>query len=207
MPLVRRGQETSQAEKPPVRQLDEILSGLASTEPEARRRAARDLAVHPGAVAPLAEALAIEEDTTAREAILTALIGIRSGEVVQALLPFLRSDDAALRNGTAEVLATMPDLVAPHLPGLLDDLDPDVRILATELARTQPAGIACDLLCRMLERETQANACGAALDVLAELGTPEAIPAIRRVAARFAGEPFLRFAAEVAVARIQGGGS
>jgi HEAT repeat protein len=206
MPLVRRSPEPPAAEKAPSRP-DDLVSELRSPDPEARRHAARGLGAHPEAVAPIAGALGTEGDPAAREAMFTALIGIRNAEVVSSLLPFLRSEDAALRNGAADALATMPELVETHLAGLLGDPDPDTRIMATELVRSQPVETASALLCGMLERETHPNACGAALDVLAELGTPDALPAIRRVAERFAGEPFLCFAASVAIARIEGGGS
>ena len=48
------------------------------------------------------------------------------------------------------------------------------------------ASEATRLLCGLIEREQHPNVCAAAIDVLTEVGTPEAIPALEKCAARFA---------------------
>jgi HEAT repeat protein len=85
---------------------------------------------------------------------------------------------------------------------LLRDNDTDVRILAIELVRGMPPADATRLLCNVLEQEGHPNVCASAVDALAELGTPEALPALRTCAQRFAETPFLPFAISVAIARI-----
>jgi HEAT repeat protein len=90
------------------------------------------------------------------------------------------------------------------MASLLSDPDSDVRILATELTRTLLEADTTRLLCELLEREQHANVCAAAIDVLADVGTREALPALRTCAERFAGSPFLPFAVSVAIARISG---
>ena len=87
---------------------------------------------------------------------------------------------------------------------MFGDGDSDVRLLATELARNMKASEATRLLCDLIEREQHPNVCAAAIDVLTEVGTPEAIPALENCAARFADTPFLPFAVSVAIARISG---
>jgi hypothetical protein len=62
------------------------------------------------------------------------------------------------------------------------------------------------LLAGLLVIETHPNVCAAAIDVLADVGTPAAIPALQQCAQRFAGTPFLPFAAAKAVALISGEG-
>jgi hypothetical protein len=62
--------------------------------------------------------------------------------------------------------------------------------------------IATRLLCRLLEHEQHPNVCAAAIDVLAEVGTRDAVPALQACAERFAGTPFLPFAVSIAIARI-----
>ena len=119
-----------------------------------------------------------------------------------ALLPYLRSQDAGLRAAAIEALQAMPEAILPFMTSLLGDGDSDVRILAAELARNMPAADATRLLCRLLEHEQHPNVCAAAVEVLAEVGTREAIPALEACARRFAGTPFLPFAVSVAVARI-----
>ena len=73
-------------------------------------------------------------------------------------------------------LRAMPEACRPHLPALLADTDADVRLLSCELVRGLPDEEANRLLCDLLERETEKNVCAAAIEVLAEIGRPEALP-------------------------------
>ena len=96
----------------------------------------------------------------------------------------------------------MPDAIKPRLPELLTDPDPDVRLLACELVRGVMGVGATRLLCDLIEHDRDANVCAAAIDVLAEVGAPEALSALEACAARFPGQPFLTFSIKVATARI-----
>lgn len=177
---------------------------LASPEAESRWAAARALAGQPDAVARLAGALADETVPHVREAIMTALMRVGNDASVKAILPYLRVQDAGVRATAIEALQGLPDAIAPFIPALFDDSDTDVRLLATELVRNMPADKATDLLCQLIAHEPHPNVCAAAIDVLAEVGTREAIPAIERCAGRFPATPFLPFAASVAIARLSG---
>ena len=70
------------------------------------------------------------------------------------------------------------------------------------LARALPGERATALLDDVLLREMDVNVCAAAVDVLAEVGTVEALPALRTCAQRFPESPFLIFAIQVAADRI-----
>ena len=139
-----------------------------------------------------------------REAIMTALMRIGDAASVEAILPYLRSQDAGLRAAAIEALQALPEAIAPFMAPLLSDSDFDVRLLATELARNMNASEATGLLCGLIEREQHPNVCAAAIDVLTEVGTPAALPSLQKCAARFAATPFLPFAISVAIARISG---
>jgi HEAT repeat protein len=179
-------------------------AALDSSDPESRWAAARALAGQPQAVAALAAALGREPVPRVREAIMTSLIRIGNAASVEVLLPCLRSEDAGQRAAAIEALQSLPDAIAPFMAPLLNDLDSDVRLLATELARNMKAAEATRLLCELIEREQHPNVCAAAIDVLTEVGTPEALPALEKCAERFTGTPFLPFAVSVAIARIAG---
>jgi len=185
------------------------IADLGNADPDKRWRAARALGGEPTAVPALAAALAIEPSPRLREAIMTALMRVGDEASVLALLPYLRSQDAGQRAAAIDALQALPDAIRPFMVVLLNDADSDVRILATELARNMPADEATRLLSGLLEDEPHANVCGAAIEVLAEVGTSAALPALQRCATRFAGTSFLPFAVSVAVARISGteGGS
>jgi HEAT repeat protein len=199
MPLIRR-------DPPAPAENDQPGPGdLKSGDADTRRRAVRALGQRPQAVPILMDALGRESDPAVIEAIFTALEAIP--EAVLPLAALLRSDDAGLRNDAVEALQAMPDAVRPLLPGLLADGDADVRILAVEVVRCLPSGEVERLLCGVLENEGDPNVCTAAVEVLAEAGTAEAVPTLRRLAARFASQPMLPFAAGIAIERITGSGT
>jgi len=152
----------------------------------------------------LGKALSQETDARVREAIFTSLISSSTAESIEAILPHLRSDDANLRTGALDALRAMPAAARPYLPALLADEHPDVRLLSCEIARALSSAQATPLLCDLLDREAEANVCAAAIDVLAEIGGPEALPVLARCAERFAHTPFLAFAIKVAAQRISG---
>ena len=177
---------------------------LDSPDADSRWTAARALAGQADAVPALAVALARESMPRVREAIMTALIRIGNPASIEVLLPYLRSQDAGVRAAAIEALQALPEAIAPFMPPLLSDGDSDVRLLATELARNMEASEATRLLCGLIEHEHHPNVCAAAIDVLTEVGTPEALPTLERCAARFAATPFLPFAISVAISRISG---
>jgi HEAT repeat protein len=203
MPLVRRDPTAS----PPPSQgaqgdLGSHIAALSGQDAEARWSAARALGGRPDAVPALAAALGAEQVPRVREAIMTALMRIGNAASVMALLPYLRSQDAGLRAAATEALQAMSGAVMPFMTSLFGDGDSDVRLLATELARNMPAAEATHLLCSLLEHEQHPNVCAAAVEVLAEVGTHDAIPALEACAGRFAGTPFLPFAVSIAIAWI-----
>ena len=200
MPLIRKNADTTAPAGDPATEGN--LSLLASGSPDERWAAARAAAGGPGDVETLTAALSVEADTRVREAIFTSLARIGGAESVDAVLPHLRSDDANLRTSALDALRAMPASAASRLPALLQDEDADVRLLACELARGLPSAEATAILCGLLEREEQANVCAAAVEVLAETGGPEALPALDRCAERFRGDPFLGFAIRAAADRI-----
>jgi HEAT repeat protein len=211
MPIVKRGSagqpgpdQAPRADKAPGDGLAAHIAALSSADADTRWRAARALGEHAEAVAALAARLAVEDAPRVREAIMTALMRVGSQESVQALLPFLRSQDAGRRAAAIEALQALPDAIAPFMAALLGDNDSDVRILATELARNMPAAQATRLLCGLIEHETHPNVCAAAIDVLAEVGTRDAVGPLQMCADRFAGTAFLPFAVSIAIARISG---
>jgi HEAT repeat protein len=136
-----------------------------------------------------------------REAITTSLMRAGSEEAVCALIEHVRSDDAALRTLVVEALQGMA-AAASHLPDLMADADPDVRILAAEIARSMPADEATGLLADALAGEQHPNVAASIVEVLVEVGTSDAIDALRMARRRFAAEPFLPFAVDIALERL-----
>lgn len=201
MPLIKRN-DPSPTGVPVPQNVGSPLADLDSPDIDMRWRAVRAIAPEPKVVAPLTAALKRETIPRVREAIITLLIRIGDQGSAQALIPYLRAQDAEVRTAAIDALQAMPDATAPLMASLLGDADSDVRILATALVRNMPIDTVTSLLVGLLDRETNPNVCGAAVEVLTELGTPDALPALQACAARFAGTPFLPFAISHAIARI-----
>ncbi|HUN72675.1 MAG TPA: HEAT repeat domain-containing protein [Steroidobacteraceae bacterium] len=204
MPLVRK---PTQPAEPPKASAGEVLAGLASANPEARWTAARAAAELADSAGALAAALPQETDARVREAMFTSLARIGTRESLRAMLPMLRSNDAALRTGALDALCSSHFAAHELLPQLLSDPDVDVRILSCELARSLPSEDASRSLCTLLDREAEVNVCAAAIEVLAEVGNQAALPALERCAQRFPQVPFLTFAIRLATDRIRAAGS
>ena len=197
MPLIRKPPREGAA--PPPAGLDKLLNG---SEDE-RWEAARSASSVPDSPALIARALAQERNPRVREAMFTSLALIGSPAAIEVAITHLRSDDAHVRTEALDALRAMKAATAPYLSALLGDADGDVRILACEIARGLPGREASALLAALVERETDANVCAAAVEVLAEIGTAEALPALERCAARFQATPFLLFSITTAADRIR----
>ncbi|PWC33975.1 HEAT repeat domain-containing protein [Azospirillum sp. TSO35-2] len=186
------------------------LAALNDADPAARRLAAHALGHgpdrRPEAVATLAGRLEGEADAGVREAILTALARIATPAAAAALVPFLDREDAALRNAALESLQQMPaEVAAPALLPLLDHADPDLRIFAVQgLGGLAHPGRA-DWLTAVLERDADVNVGLAAVEALAEAGSPEALSSLERLSRRFPDDPFVAFAVDAARSSFRGG--
>jgi HEAT repeat protein len=200
MPLIRKDPADMAGTTPSgTRQTAELLRSGTTDE---RWSAARAFGSIPDGTKALGEALMSETDPRVREAIFTSLIRLASRESVDAVVPHLRADDANLRMGALDALRAMIDVVRPILPVLLTDPDADVRLLICDLARELPSPEATRLLCGVLTREPQLNVCAAAVDVLADIGEPDALPFLEQCPGRFGGDTFLQFAVKTAMERI-----
>ena len=194
MPLVRRPSPPAETTAAPA--------SLTEGTSDQRWAAVRAAAERPDGVPLLAAALPRETDPHVREAIFTGLARAATAESALAVIAYLRSDDASLRTAAVDALRAMPAATRPYVAGLLGDPDSDVRLLSCELVRDLPEDEANRLLGDLLARETERNVAAAAVEVLAEIGRPEALPALASCAERFAGDGFLVFSIKVAADRI-----
>jgi HEAT repeat protein len=180
-----------------------LIEQLKDPDTSVRRWAARDLAIHPHAIPALCEHLGIEGDRSVREVIFTTLGCLGGEDVVEGLVPLLRSEDANLRNGAIEVLSELPEELAPHIEELLRDADADVRIFTLNLLNDLKHPDVGRWLSQVLQHDPHVNVVAAALEVLAEVGTPHALPALVLARQRFPDDVFIGFAADLAQQRIE----
>jgi HEAT repeat protein len=183
---------------------DTLVALLTSSDSADRQAAARGLAGHSGAAETLVLALGGEGDRATREAIAMALVRTGGGQVVGALLPMLRSEDAGLRNTVIGILKELPADVAPHMESLLDDPDPDVRIFVVNVLEALRHPKVEDWLIAVIRVDPHVNVVATALDLLGEVGTEAALGALASVDKRFPDEPFVAFAIATAFKRIKG---
>jgi HEAT repeat protein len=171
------------------------------------RRAAGDAAPAPqeapaGGPEALTAALQSAASPAERARLLSVLI--QAGDPAP-LARLLRAEDAAVRAGALGALRIIAPAALPLLPALLTDADPDVRMLATEIALGLPGETATGVLIPVLLNDPHQNVCAAAVEVVAEAGTAAAVPALHALAARFPGNDFLAFAAAEAAGRLSAG--
>ena len=151
----------------------------------------------------LARQLADEPDLACRAQLLDALIAQASAATVAALTGLFHHADPAVRAAGGEGLRLVdPALLRPALAKLLDDPASDIRIRALDVIERTPDVQTETMLIALLEREPVDNVCGVVLDLLAEIGTSAAVPAIRAARLRFANAPFIAFAANLALTQI-----
>jgi len=186
------------------RDFEGLITQLSSKNPMERRWAARDLADYKEASKHLVKQLMKEEDISVREVIISSLLRIKDEVAIKGLVECLRSDDAHLRNSAIEALKEIPEEVAPYIEKLLKDEEPDIRIFAINILESLKHPNVIKWLIEVLERDENVNVCATALDLLAEVGTEEAIPAIEKVREKFKDEPYIQFASDIALKRIKG---
>lgn len=178
---------------------------LSDPNPVARRWAARELINCPAAAVALVERLKIEPEFSVQEVILTTLIRLGDPASVSGLIDCLRSEDTALRNEAIEALKNFPEGIGPTvMRGLLADPDPDVRIFAVNILESLRRPEVESWLIEVIEKDPHVNVCATALDLLSEVGTEAALEPVARLKARFADEPYIQFATDVAFKRICG---
>lgn len=183
------------------------LAALEDADAAVRRDAAHGLSHSPppGAEAALAHRLQADGDAGVREAILTALARIATPAAAAVLVPFLDREDAALRNAALESLQQMPaEVAAPALLPLLDHADADLRIFAVQGLGILAHPDRADWLVRVMERDSDVNVGLAAVEALAEAGSPEALSSLETLARRFPDDAFVAFAVDAARSSFRG---
>lgn len=190
-------------ERQQVRDLDGLVQALQADDPLMRRWAARDLTPHPEAAAALVAQLRRETEHSVLQVILTSLTAIGDDTAVQGLIDCLYLEDAMLRNAAIEVLKELPDQVAPFMDRLLQDPDPDVRIFAVNVLESLRHPRVEDWLIEVISQDPHVNVCATAVDLLGEVGSDQSRAALVALKQRFAEEPYIQFAADLALKRIE----
>jgi len=137
-----------------------------------------------------------------REVILTTLTRLGDQQAIPGLVSALRSEEAALRNEVIEALKQWHEAVAPVMRSLLNDADSDLRIFAVNILESLRHPDVETWLREVIESDPHVNVCGTAVDLLGEVGSPAVLDSLQGLKQRFANEPYIQFAAKLAIKRI-----
>jgi hypothetical protein len=185
------------------RSCEELVAALEDSDATVRRHAAQRITSCLNAATALVSRLKREENTAVREAILNSLLRMHDPSIGSGLADCLRSEDAALRNDVIETFKQLGEEVAPILRSLMADPDPDVRIFVVNILNSERHPNVEQWLIEVIERDAHVNVCATAVDLLCEVGTDAAIDPLLRLKSRFAHEPYIQFAADLALKRIR----
>ena len=108
-----------------------------------------------------------------------------------------------MRNEAIETFKQMGSEADPILHSLLADPDPDVRIFVVNTLDSERRPEAEIWLIEVIEHDSHVNVCAAALDLLCEVASEASVDPLIRLKARFASEPYIQFAADLALKRIR----
>ncbi|MYL81836.1 HEAT repeat domain-containing protein [Desulfovibrio aerotolerans] len=180
---------------------NDLCQRLGSNDPDVLRDAAYD-AGESGAleVVPLLANLLCTHNLGVQEAADRALRKIGGKEVVAAVKPLLRSDDAPARNAAMDILRAVGAQDFPTLLELLHDADPDIRIFASDILGSTESRLAVSPLCEALLKDPEVNVRYQAAVSLGELAFAEAAPGLGKA---LGDEEWVQFAVIEALAKIR----
>jgi len=204
------GLKKSRSEKPKKivqeeKDCNQIRQDLLDDDATKRRWAARDIVSCPGATLMLLDQLDDETDMSVRQIILSSLTQIGDTDAVEGLVSCLRSEDAGLRNEAIEAMKHLPKEVAPIMATLLNDPDPDVRIFAVNILESLCHPDVEQWLIDVIRDDEHVNVCATAVDLLGEVGSSHSKDTLSDLKIRFPEEPYIQFAADLAIKRISEG--
>ena len=176
------------------RDFNSLVEQLNHDDPGQRRWAARDLlAFKDKAIEPLCHRLQHENEPSVQEVILDILQLINQEPAAELLIPYLKSNDAGLRNKVIETLQAMPELMEKHIENLLHDPDPDIRIFALNILQSLKHEHVPHWLLLTALNDNHINVVATALDGLTEVATPEMIEDLKKIQQKFANDDYITF--------------
>ncbi|NDV18767.1 HEAT repeat domain-containing protein [Pseudodesulfovibrio sp. JC047] len=115
-----------------------------------------------------------------QEAVDSSLRKIGGKDVVLAVIPLLRSDEAPVRNLAMDILREVGHQDIGSLVDLIDDADADIRIFISDILGSTKSPLAVPPLCDALLKDPEVNVRYQAAVSLGELGMDEAIPSLNK---------------------------
>lgn len=131
----------------------DYISDLNSENEKKRAFAAEDIA-YDGlieGIVPLVDRLQIETSRFVKEAIVNSLKAMNGLDLVNNVIPLLRSDDAFIRNASIDILSAQGGNVIEPIRKLLSDPDKDVRKFAIDVVMQLKSGYSANMIAEALD--------------------------------------------------------
>ncbi|GAB7127731.1 hypothetical protein JCM19000A_22380 [Silvimonas sp. JCM 19000] len=148
--------------------------------------------------------LRTDPSATQRQRILTTLVRSADANAARELAQLLDHAPITLRNEVMDALRDMSGQVLPVAAQLLRSSDVNLRIYAISILDENTDAATADLMALQLQRDDEENVCAAAAELLGRIGEQRHVSALREVAQRFSGRPFLQLAVSQALRNISG---
>ncbi|MBF0482203.1 MAG: HEAT repeat domain-containing protein [Desulfovibrionaceae bacterium] len=178
-----------------------IIADLQSPQPHVQREAARSAGeLRLAEALPHLARLIESANLGVQEAADYALRKIGGKEVVAAVSPLLRSDDAPVRNIAMDILREVGSQDFPALVDLLHDQDADIRIFTADILGSSRNVMAVAPLCEALLKDPEVNVRYQAAVSLGELARREAAKCLNKA---LGDEEWVQFAVIEALAKIR----
>ncbi|MFU2209652.1 HEAT repeat domain-containing protein [Solidesulfovibrio sp. C21] len=179
----------------------ELCQRLDGDDPDVLRDAAYEAGENACLEAiPYLAKLLCSHNLGVQEAADRALRRIGGKDVVAAVKPLLRSDDAPRRNASMDILRAVGAEDFPTLVELLHDADPDIRIFASDILGSTDSRQAVAPLCEALLKDPEVNVRYQAAVSLGELAFHDAAACLGKA---LGDEEWVQFAVIEALAKIR----
>jgi HEAT repeat protein len=158
---------------------DQVFALLQSDDPESQREGAfmAGEAMNREAI-PFLTAMLTSPNLGVQDAADMSLRKIGGKEVVEAIIPLLRSENVPTRNLSMDILRQVSSQHIAPIIALLKDDDSDIRIFATDILGSTNNYMAVHPLCEALLHDSEVNVRYQAAVSLGELGKSEATEAL-----------------------------
>jgi HEAT repeat protein len=160
---------------------DQVFALLQSDDPESQREGAfmAGETMNREAI-PFLTAMLSSPNLGVQDAADMSLRKIGGQEVVEAIIPLLRSENVATRNLSMDILRQISSQHIAPIIALLKDDDSDIRIFASDILGVTNNYMAVHPLCEAMLHDSEVNVRYQAAVSLGELGKSEATEALNK---------------------------
>lgn len=180
---------------------ESILADFSSKDNSITRQAAFSAAnANLTSALPMLVSLFESESLGVQEACEFAVRKIRGPQAINLVIPYIRSEDATIRNIAMDILRDIGTDNLESIIALIEDQDTDVRIFTADILGSSASPLALSPLCRALLDDPEVNVRYQAAISIGALQNPEAADFLRKA---LHDEEWVQYAVIEALAKIR----